>query len=56
MWNLLHVMQVLAYMRNYVLLPAKTTSVLKQIEESIYLKELTDEILEMGESEFEVAQ
>ena len=56
MWNLLNVMQVLAYARNFTEWPATVKLVTKFIIEAIYLNEINNTIMDFGKSQFEVVK
>ena len=55
MWNLLNVMQVLAYSKNFTQWPALVESINTQIIESIYLTKFNNEIMDLGKTQFEKA-
>ena len=55
MWNLLNVVQVLAFMRFYTRWPALMTSILLWMENGVTLKPVTDKVFDIGKSKFELA-
>ena len=55
MWNLMNVIQVLAYMRFYTSWPAIMMEIFKYMDDAITLKPVTDPIFEYGQSAFEKA-
>ena len=55
MWNLLNVMQILAYMRFYSKWPAFMMSIFTWIDNAVTLKPVSDAIKDYGKSKFELA-
>ena len=55
MWNLMNVIQVLAYVRFFAGWPALTTEVFEYMDNAITMKPVTDVASEYGKSEFEKA-
>ena len=55
MWNLLNVVQVLAYMRFYTRWPAFMAQMLFWMENAVTLKPVSDKVFDFGKSKFELA-
>ena len=55
MWNLFNVMQVLALTREFTKWPALEKGVITYIIDAIYLKKITESLMDYGKTEFEVA-
>ena len=55
MWNLMNVIQVLAYVRFFSGWPAMMMEVFKYMDDAITLKPVSDHIFEYGQSQFEKA-
>ena len=55
MWNLMNVIQVLAYVRFFSGWPAMMMEVFKYMDDAITLKPVSDPIFEYGQSQFEKA-
>ena len=55
MWNLMNVIQVLAYLRFFTSWPALMMEVLTHLDNAITLKPVTDPIFEYGLTQFEKA-
>ena len=55
-WNLLNVIQVLVFLRNFTNWPAIVYQVLNQLFEAITLKPFMDPIFQYGKTTFEVKQ
>ena len=56
MWNLLNVVQVLTYTRNFTPWPALTDQVHMYLVEAIYLEQISSAVMEFGQTKFEQAQ
>ena len=56
MWNLLHVMQILTFSKNFTEWPALATESLTYINDAIYLEEISGKVLEFGQSKFDLAK
>ena len=52
MWNLLNVMQVLAYARNFIVWPCMVEMIIKYIIEAIYLNQVNSAIMDYGKTQF----
>ena len=55
MWNLLNVVQVLAYMRFYARWPAFMGTIFLWMDNAVTLKPVSDSIFDYGKSKFEIA-
>ena len=55
MWNLMNVIQVLAYMRFFTNWPASMMEIFRYMDDAITLKPVTDPIFDYGKSAFEKA-
>jgi len=55
MWNLMNVIQVLAYVRFYSGWPAFMTKVFEYMDNAITMKPVTDFVFEYGQSKFDMA-
>ena len=53
MWNLFNVIQVLSYFKQFSVWPALVDSIITYIIDALYLKELNETIMNIGQSEFE---
>ena len=56
MWNLMNVMQVLAYIKNFSNWPANVDTVLSAIDNAVTLDPLCDAIYDYGESAYDKAK
>ena len=56
MWNLLNVIQVLTYTRNFTPWPALTDQVIMYLIEAIYLDQISSAVMDFGQTKFEQAQ
>lgn len=55
MWNLLNVMQVLTYARNFTPWPPLVDKLLDVLVEALYLNALSTAALDFGKTKFEAA-
>ena len=56
MWNLLNVLQVLAYMQFYTNWPARTSQMLLWLDNTVTMKPVTDKVFDYGKTKFNVTK